>query len=269
MPREAAELVFDEATKVYPGRESAAVDHLSLTVPAGEIWVLVALSGAGKTTGLKLVTRLIPDTTGDSRIDGTAILAQNVDEHRRSIGDVLLQVGLPPPPERDSQDGCLRHARRRRGDQGRRPDRDPPRGRPARPVRHAAADPRAPGGRVRRGVRRPRPRAQGARPAHAWRARALPGDRGRAAPLARGHEPPRRAGAARRRAPQRAARHRGRRRAARHRDARGPPRMTGWRLADGGPVIPNFGHGSECLRDNGWLCTSWVRQHWGDILEPG
>ena len=44
--------------------------------------------------------------------------------------------------------------------------------------------------------------------------------------------------------------------------------MTGWRLADGGPVIPNFGHGGECLRDNGWLCTSWVRQHWGDILQP-
>jgi len=44
--------------------------------------------------------------------------------------------------------------------------------------------------------------------------------------------------------------------------------MTGWRLADGGPVIPNFGHGSEGLRDNGWLCTSWVRQHWGDILQP-
>ena len=44
--------------------------------------------------------------------------------------------------------------------------------------------------------------------------------------------------------------------------------MTGGRLADGGPVIPNFGHGSECLRNNGWFCTEWVKEHWGDILQP-
>jgi osmoprotectant transport system permease protein len=45
--------------------------------------------------------------------------------------------------------------------------------------------------------------------------------------------------------------------------------MTGWRMADGGgPVIPNFGHGTECLRNNGWFCPEWVRDHWGDILQP-
>jgi osmoprotectant transport system permease protein len=45
--------------------------------------------------------------------------------------------------------------------------------------------------------------------------------------------------------------------------------MTGWRVADGGgPVIPNFGHGSECLRNNGWFCTEWVKEHWSDILQP-
>jgi osmoprotectant transport system permease protein len=36
----------------------------------------------------------------------------------------------------------------------------------------------------------------------------------------------------------------------------------------GGPVIPNFGHGSECLRNNGWFCTEWVKEHWSDILQP-
>ena len=44
--------------------------------------------------------------------------------------------------------------------------------------------------------------------------------------------------------------------------------MTGRLLANGGPVIPNFGHGSACLRNNGWFCTEWVREHWGDILQP-
>src|SRR5579875_1963316 len=96
MPTEAAELVFDEATKVYPGRDGAAVDHLSLTVPAGEICVLVGPSGGGKTTALKLVNRLIPLTSGDVRIDGTSVLEHDLVELRRSIGYVIQQVGLFP-----------------------------------------------------------------------------------------------------------------------------------------------------------------------------
>jgi osmoprotectant transport system ATP-binding protein len=96
MPTEAAELVFDEATKVYAGREGAAVDHLSLTVPAGEICVLVGPSGGGKTTALKLVNRLIPLSSGYIRIDGKQIGDYEVTELRRSIGYVIQQVGLFP-----------------------------------------------------------------------------------------------------------------------------------------------------------------------------
>jgi osmoprotectant transport system ATP-binding protein len=96
MPTEAAELVFDEATKVYPGREGAAVDHLSLTVPAGEICVLVGPSGGGKTTALKLVNRLIELTSGDIRIDGRGITTLDATELRRGIGYVIQQVGLFP-----------------------------------------------------------------------------------------------------------------------------------------------------------------------------
>ena len=43
--------------------------------------------------------------------------------------------------------------------------------------------------------------------------------------------------------------------------------MTGSHVA-GGPVIPNFGHASACLRNNHWFCTSWVHEHWSDILQP-
>jgi len=39
-------------------------------------------------------------------------------------------------------------------------------------------------------------------------------------------------------------------------------------LAAGGPVIPDFGHGSSCERANGWLCTDWLHAHWGDTLQP-
>ncbi len=96
MPTQAAELVFDEATKRYPDRADAAVDRLSLTVPAGEICVLVGPSGGGKTTALKLVNRLIPLTSGDIRVDGTSVLDHDLVELRRSIGYVIQQVGLFP-----------------------------------------------------------------------------------------------------------------------------------------------------------------------------
>ncbi|MEN3340827.1 MAG: osmoprotectant transport system ATP-binding protein [Actinomycetota bacterium] len=96
MPGQAAELVFDEATKQYAGRPEPAVDRLSLTVPAGEICVLVGPSGGGKTTALKLVNRLIALTSGDIRIDGRSILVQDVTALRRGIGYVIQQVGLFP-----------------------------------------------------------------------------------------------------------------------------------------------------------------------------
>src|SRR4051794_23717905 len=95
MAGQAAELVFDEVTKRY-GEGDPAVDRLSLTVPAGEICVLVGPSGGGKTTALRLVNRLIPLTSGDIRIEGKSIGDQDVTELRRGIGYVIQQVGLFP-----------------------------------------------------------------------------------------------------------------------------------------------------------------------------
>lgn len=40
------------------------------------------------------------------------------------------------------------------------------------------------------------------------------------------------------------------------------------RLAAGGPVIPNFGHGSACVTGDHLFCVDWVRDHWGDTLQP-
>ena len=263
-PTGAAEIVFDHVTKRYPGRDKAAVDDLSLTIPAGEICILVGPSGAGKTTAMKMVNRLIELDEGDITIDGTSVRDQDVVELRRGIGYVIQQVGLfphmtvadniahrpaparlatrsarasappscssssasrpttrkrypaqlsggqrqrvglaralaadpplmlmdepfgaldpitrdrlqarvPAPARRGAQDGHLRHPRHRRGDQARRPDRDPARGRRTRPVRHARPDPRPPGRRLRRAVRRRRPRAQAARAAPPRRDRA-------------------------------------------------------------------------------------------------
>ncbi|MFI8992691.1 ABC transporter ATP-binding protein [Streptomyces sp. NPDC053542] len=92
----AADIVFDEATKTYPGSGRPALDALSLTVPAGEICVLLGSSGCGKTTALTLVNRLTELTGGDIRIDGTSIREQDVIALRRGIGYVIQQAGLFP-----------------------------------------------------------------------------------------------------------------------------------------------------------------------------
>jgi osmoprotectant transport system ATP-binding protein len=92
----AAEIVFERVTKRYEGREQAAVEDLSLVIPAGDICILVGPSGAGKTTAMKLVNRLIELDEGDIRIDGRSIRDLDVVELRRGIGYVIQQVGLFP-----------------------------------------------------------------------------------------------------------------------------------------------------------------------------
>jgi osmoprotectant transport system ATP-binding protein len=92
----AAEITFDHVTKRYAGRDAAAVDDLSLEIPAGAFCVLVGPSGGGKTTALKMVNRLIPFDSGEIRIDGRNIHDLPVVELRREIGYVIQQVGLFP-----------------------------------------------------------------------------------------------------------------------------------------------------------------------------
>jgi osmoprotectant transport system ATP-binding protein len=92
----AAEIVLDRVTKVYEGTSRPAIDDLSLTIPVGEICVLIGPSGGGKTTAMKMINRLISITSGDITIDGTSVNALEKTELRRGIGYVIQQIGLFP-----------------------------------------------------------------------------------------------------------------------------------------------------------------------------
>jgi len=94
--REAVEIVFDEATKRYPGSETPALDAFSCAVAAGEICVLVGPSGGGKTTALKAVNRLVELTSGDVRVAGRSVRELDPTTLRRGLGYVIQQVGLFP-----------------------------------------------------------------------------------------------------------------------------------------------------------------------------
>ena len=92
----AATLEFRKATKRYPGQEEPAVKELSLTVPSGEICVLVGPSGCGKTTAMRMVNRMIDITDGDILLDGQSVRERRPAELRRDIGYAIQQVGLFP-----------------------------------------------------------------------------------------------------------------------------------------------------------------------------
>ncbi|MGW5573236.1 ABC transporter ATP-binding protein [Nocardia thailandica] len=90
------EIVLDRVTKSYPGQADPAVDAVSLTIPAGQIVVLVGQSGCGKTTTLRMINRLIEPTAGTITIGGRDAAAVDADELRRGIGYAIQQAGLFP-----------------------------------------------------------------------------------------------------------------------------------------------------------------------------
>jgi len=93
---QAADLELRNISKTYPGQESAAVEELSLTVPAGEICVLVGPSGCGKTTLMRMINRMIEPSSGDILLDGKSVRDISPHRLRREIGYAIQQVGLFP-----------------------------------------------------------------------------------------------------------------------------------------------------------------------------
>jgi osmoprotectant transport system ATP-binding protein len=91
-----ANLEFRAASKRYPGASEAAVDGLTLEVPAGEICVLVGPSGCGKTTAMRMVNRMTDITSGDILLDGRSVTERKPAELRRGIGYAIQQIGLFP-----------------------------------------------------------------------------------------------------------------------------------------------------------------------------
>jgi osmoprotectant transport system ATP-binding protein len=78
------------------GGDRAVLTDFSLEVAPGEVFALVGRSGAGKSTILKLVNRLLVPTAGQVTVDGRATLEWDPIALRRHIGYVLQDVGLFP-----------------------------------------------------------------------------------------------------------------------------------------------------------------------------
>ncbi|KQP80860.1 ABC transporter [Aeromicrobium sp. Leaf291] len=89
-------MLLENVTKRYGGQADAAVDDVTIEIPAGEIVMLVGPSGCGKTTTMKMINRLIEPTSGKIFIGDEDVTHRNADDLRRHIGYVIQGAGLFP-----------------------------------------------------------------------------------------------------------------------------------------------------------------------------
>jgi osmoprotectant transport system ATP-binding protein len=87
-------LELNGITKRHAGR--AALDDVSLSVPAGTLLALVGPSGSGKTTLLKTINRLVEPDSGSVRLGGDDVRSLSAAALRRRIGYVFQGIGLFP-----------------------------------------------------------------------------------------------------------------------------------------------------------------------------
>ncbi|WP_437315691.1 ABC transporter ATP-binding protein [Sorangium sp. So ce385] len=73
----------------YPGQSRWALRGVDLHIPSGQSLALVGHNGAGKTTFIKLLTRLYEPTEGRILLDGKDLRAWDLDDLRRRIGVVF------------------------------------------------------------------------------------------------------------------------------------------------------------------------------------
>jgi multiple sugar transport system ATP-binding protein len=89
-----ASVTFEQATRLYPGTTRPALDHLDLTVGAGEFLVLVGPSGCGKTTSLRILAGLEEVDAGSIHIGDRDVTDD--DPKDRDVAMVFQDYALYP-----------------------------------------------------------------------------------------------------------------------------------------------------------------------------
>ncbi|HYN88772.1 MAG TPA: ABC transporter ATP-binding protein, partial [Ardenticatenaceae bacterium] len=80
---------FRDVSFRYPGRPDWALRHVNLFIRPGEKLALVGANGAGKTTMIKLLTRLYDPTEGVILVDGVDLRDYEVQSWRDRIGVIF------------------------------------------------------------------------------------------------------------------------------------------------------------------------------------
>jgi len=84
------------AASYATAQSGTLVSELNLKIHGGETMILLGRSGAGKSTTLKLINRMLDPTSGQVRVLGKPTVEWNPSELRRRIGYVIQEIGLFP-----------------------------------------------------------------------------------------------------------------------------------------------------------------------------
>jgi glycine betaine/proline transport system ATP-binding protein len=101
-PRQAAALLRtdDARSAVRDGGGFLGADDVELTVERGELFVIMGLSGSGKSTVLRMINRLVEPTAGELVVDGQDVLAMDDDQlhdlRNKKISMVFQHFALFP-----------------------------------------------------------------------------------------------------------------------------------------------------------------------------
>ncbi|MEU1078448.1 MULTISPECIES: ATP-binding cassette domain-containing protein [unclassified Streptomyces] len=88
---------FDEVSVTYEGRPAPTIRDVDLTVPEGELVLLVGPSGVGKSTLLGTVSGLVPHFTGGTLRGRVTVDGRDTRTHKpRELADVVGTVGQDP-----------------------------------------------------------------------------------------------------------------------------------------------------------------------------
>ena len=87
---------FHNVSFKYPGSDTYALRNLNLTLKIGTRMAVVGMNGSGKTTMIKLLTRLYDPTEGEITLNGIDIKKYNYDEYMEIFGVVFQDFGLLP-----------------------------------------------------------------------------------------------------------------------------------------------------------------------------
>lgn len=85
---------FEHVSKVYG--DKTVVNDINLTIENGEFITILGTSGSGKTTMLKMINKLIEQTSGMILFAGQDIEQMDSVSLRRQIGYVVQQISLFP-----------------------------------------------------------------------------------------------------------------------------------------------------------------------------
>ena len=87
-------LTFENVSFRYEDSRAWALRHISFSIPAGKTLAIIGRTGAGKTTLVELITRLLDPTHGTVQLDGHDLRAVPLTVLRNAVGYVPQDVFL-------------------------------------------------------------------------------------------------------------------------------------------------------------------------------